>query len=119
VYGDNPSPLVSARLSARSAVRQSVEAELNRLERMAAAAEPLTPRNLGWAALPSESGLTEAQEDFIDYWSPQRVIDDCQAKRVLIARTFDHQRFEDLAEDPAGQLNELLRALVSGRLTAD
>ena len=84
---------------------------------MAAAAEPLTPRNLGWAALPSESGLTEAQEDFIDYWSPQRVIDDCQAKRVLIARTFDHQRLEDLAEDPAGQLDELLRALVSGRLT--
>ena len=51
------------------------------------------------AALPSESGLTEAQEDFIDYWLPQRVIDDCQAKRVLIARTFDHQRFEGLAED--------------------
>jgi hypothetical protein len=119
MYGDNPSTVVSARQSARNALRQFVEAELDRLEKMAVVAGPTAPRNLGWASLPSESGLTEAQEDFIDYWSPQRIIDDCQAKRVLIARALDDARPEDLSEGTEGQLDDLLRSLVSGRLTAD
>ena len=73
------------------ALRQFVDAELDRLEKMAAAAEPPSPRNLGWAGLPSGSEVTEAQEDLIDYWSPQRIIDDCQAKRGLIGRAMDHE----------------------------
>jgi hypothetical protein len=44
---------------------------------MAAAAQPSEVHHFGWAGLSSESGLTEAQEDLVDHWSPQRVIDDC------------------------------------------
>lgn len=117
MYGDNPSTPESARLSARNELRHFVDLELDRLEKMAAAAEPPSARNLGWAGLTSGSGLTEAQEDFVDYWSPQRVIDDCHAKR-LIARALDHEGSEDLGESSEGQLDDLLRTLVSGRLTA-
>lgn len=36
----------------------------------AIAAAPTIQRRFGWAHLPSDSGLTEAQEDVIDYWNP-------------------------------------------------
>jgi hypothetical protein len=36
----------------------------DRLEAMAAAAQPSEVHHFGWAGLSSESGLTEAQEDF-------------------------------------------------------
>lgn len=49
-----------------------------------AASTPLSNR-FRWASLGPEAGLTEDQEDFVDYWSPTRVLRACQAKRELIA----------------------------------
>ena len=66
--------------------------------------------------MPSDSGLTEEQEDFIDYWSPQRVIDDCQAKRRLLAWVSNQRRSEDSTPTHPSQLSEILRGLVTGQL---
>ena len=117
MYGDNPSTPVSpdGRLSARIALRHLIEAELDHLEAMAAEAQPVSRRHLGWVDLPSDSGLTEAQGNFIDYWSPQRVVADCQAKRTLLARVLDQERSENLADGHEDQLDGLLRALVTGQ----
>ena len=117
MYGDNPPTPVSAdgRLSARVALRDLIEAELDHLEKMATRAQPISLRHLGWADLPSDSGLTEAQGDFIDYWSPQRVLADCQAKRSLLARILDGERSANLADGHDDQLDGLLRAVVTGQ----
>jgi hypothetical protein len=56
----------------------------DRLEAMAAAAQPSEVHHFDWAGLSSKSRLTEAQEDLVDHWSPQRVIDDSHAKRALL-----------------------------------
>lgn len=117
MYGDNPSESSSAdrRPGARIALDDLMNAELDRLEKAAAGAQPTTSRHRGWVALPSDSGLTEEQEDFIDYWSPQRVLDDCQAKRHLLAWVSDQRRSENLAARHESQLNRLLLALVTGQ----
>ena len=81
----NPVMLASVDIHAeRSAqVRDLLEA-LSRREVLAlAAATPLSNR-FRWASLGPGAGLTEAQEDFVDYWSPTRVLTECQAKRELI-----------------------------------
>ena len=48
----------------RAAWIQWLLEDLDRLEAMAAAAQPSEVHHFGWAGLSSESGLTEAQEDF-------------------------------------------------------
>jgi hypothetical protein len=48
----------------RAAWIQWLLKDLDRLEAMAAAAQPSEVHHSGWAGLSSESGLTEAQEDF-------------------------------------------------------
>jgi hypothetical protein len=50
----------------RAAWIQWLLEELDRLEAMAAAAQPSEVHHFGWAGLSSESGLTEAQEDLVD-----------------------------------------------------
>jgi hypothetical protein len=117
VYGDNPLIPVSAdrRLSAGRALRDLIEAELDHLEKMAAGAQPISPRHLGWVDLPSDSGVTEAQGSFIDYWSPQRVLADCQAKRSLLARILHREGSENIPDGHDDQLDGLLRALVTGQ----
>jgi hypothetical protein len=72
-----PSPVQPVVMRDRAAWIQWLLKDLDRLEAMAAAAQPSEVHDFGWAGLSSESGLTEAQEDFVDHWSPQRVIDDC------------------------------------------
>jgi hypothetical protein len=58
----------------RAAWIQWLLKDLDRLEAMAAAAQPSEVHHSGWAGLSSESGLTEAQGGLVDHWSPQRVI---------------------------------------------
>lgn len=103
------------RLGSPIALSDLIDAELRRLESAADAARPTSSRHRGWVALPSDSGLTEEQEDFIDYWSPQRVLDDCQAKRRLIAWVSSPNCFEPRVASVEAELTELLLALVSGR----
>lgn len=117
LYGDDPGELGAAerRLGARIAFNDLIEAELDRLEKAAAGAQPPSSRHRGWVAIPSDSELTEEQEDFIDYWSPQRVLDDCQAKRRLLAWASSERRSEHLTASDEYELSQLLLALVSGR----
>lgn len=107
MYGDNPILPAAAQSLLRSvdAARiRNLLHELDEREALATAALPTKSDSLGWANLGPDSGLTESQEDFVDYWTPQRIIDECLAKRELIsalqqwARTTgraDDQRFID------------------------
>ena len=117
MYGDNDqeSRPAERRLDAPIALNALAAAELDCLEKAAAAAMPTSSRYRGWVAIPSDSGLTEEQEDFIDYWSPQRVLDDCHAKRRLLAWASNAKRANQLTASDESQLYGLLRALVFGR----
>jgi len=83
-------------------VRRLLE-ELDRRESLARSATSDGPRPFPWASLGPESGLTEPEEDFVDYWSPELVVDECRMQRELIcaldewALTADEsdQRFVD------------------------
>lgn len=62
--------------------------------------------------LSSKSGLTEAQEDLVDHWSPQRVIDDCHAKRALLVAA---QTWAEPLNEHVAPLDRLLRTIVTGQ----
>lgn len=64
-------------------VRQLLE-ELSRREVHALAASAPPSNHFRWASLGPGAGLTEDQEDFVDYWSPSRVLNECRAQRELI-----------------------------------
>lgn len=115
--GDIPSTAASAarRPGTPVALSDLMDAELDRLEKAAAGAQPTSLRHRGWVALPSDSGLTEAQEDFIDYWSPRRVLDDCRAKRRLLAWVSDQRQSKNLSASHEEQLDRLLRSFVTGK----
>ena len=57
--------------------------ELDAIEAAARAATPQVYRVNAWAPWSMETGLSRAQEDFVDAWSPQRILDHCQAQRRL------------------------------------
>jgi hypothetical protein len=107
MYGDNPVlpvTVVSLMRSVDAARIRSLLHELDEREALASAAMPTSNDSLGWANLGPASGLTKSQEHFVHYWTPQRIIDECHAKRELIsalqqwARTTgrsDDQRFMD------------------------
>jgi Family of unknown function (DUF6221) len=113
------SGVADPRLGAHIAITDLIDAELGCLENAAVAAKPTSSRHRGWVALPSDSGLTEEQEDFIDCWSPQRVLDDCQAKRRLIAWALNAGHLEPRAAIDDSELTTLLMALVYGPLDHD
>lgn len=96
----------------RAAWIQWLLKDLDRLEAMAAAAQPSEVHHSGWAGLSSESGLTEAQEDLVDHWSPQRVIDDCHAKRALLVAA---QTWAEPLNEHVAPLDRLLRTIVTGQ----
>jgi hypothetical protein len=56
---------------------------LSEIEAAARAALPQIERPNAWAPWSMDTGLSRAQEDFVDAWSPQRVLDHCQAQRRL------------------------------------
>jgi hypothetical protein len=58
-------------------------AELAVTEAAARAAAPKVDRLHAWAPWSMDTGLTRAQEDFVDAWSPQRILEHCRAQREL------------------------------------
>ena len=83
-------------------------AHLAGMEASARAAMPPADRVYNWAPFSMDTGLTEAQEDFVDRWSPQDVLNHCRAQRELIAVL----KFWLLTHDSRTDL-ELAVALVS------
>jgi hypothetical protein len=76
---------------ARSAKGADVDVQLRDLldrisaqERMAEDALPALEDFFGWPAWSMDTGLTPAQERFVEHWSPQRVIDDSRCLRRLV-----------------------------------
>jgi hypothetical protein len=57
-------------------------------------------------------GLTEAQEDLLDHWSPQRVIDDSHAKRALLVAA---QTWAEPLNEHVAPLDRLLPRIVTGQ----
>ena len=112
MYGDNP-PIpttTSAQQAVHRAARiQGLLAELDRRESMAVAALQSTEHHFGRSNLQTDSGLSEPQEDFVDYWAPQRVIDECRARRDLISAVLIWSDTND--EDNGSQLDRVLADL--------
>ena len=54
------------------------------LETVARAAQPGTRHFFGWASFSQDTGLTDAQEDFVGQWAPQDVLNQCHALREVI-----------------------------------
>jgi hypothetical protein len=78
---------------------------------MARAAKSSVEPHFGWSNLAPGSGLTEAQEDFVDYWAPQRVLEECEAKRQSIEALAD---WGPATERDRGRLDHLLDTLAFG-----
>lgn len=57
---------------------------LDGLETSARAALPQAERVYNWAPFSLDTGLTAAQEDFVDRWSPQDVLNHCRGQRELV-----------------------------------
>lgn len=53
-------------------------------EQQAQAAQPETDRIPSWPSWSMDTGLTEAQEKFVEAWSPQRVLDASRSVRQLV-----------------------------------
>jgi len=84
-------------------------AQLDRTEALARAADPRAGRFYGWAPWSVETGLDRAQEDFVDAWSPRRILDHCHSQRELALH---------LQEWVRTHLDDIDLALVVLRLTA-
>jgi len=103
-------PLESRDVARAERVRRLL-AEIDRREAMARAATSSVERHFGWSNLAPGSGLTEAQEDFVDYWAPQRVLEECEAKRRLIGAIAD---WGPATERDRGRLDHLLDTVAFG-----
>lgn len=64
-------------------IRKLLE-ELSHREVLALAASAHPSNHFQWASLGPGAGLTEDQEDFVDYWTPTLVLNECRTKRELI-----------------------------------
>lgn len=53
-------------------------------EDQARAAQPDDGRVLSWPPWSMDTGLSEAQELFVETWSPQQVLQDCRSVRQLV-----------------------------------
>ena len=91
---------------ARSAREVEVDAQINALlarilvqERLAENAQPDPRVFLGWPSWSMETGLSQVQEQFVEHWSPQRVLDDSRRLRQLLVAL---QRWTTTHRDDAG-----------------
>ena len=92
-------------------VRNLLEA-LSRREVLALAASASPSNHFQWASLGPGAGLTENQEDFVDYWSPDLVLEDCRARRELIC-ALDDWALTSGTPDVRGLVSRLLNLMVS------
>jgi hypothetical protein len=65
------------------AVVDRLLAQLCETEAAARAATPQVDRLNAWAPWSMDTGLSRAQEDFVDARSPQQALDHCRAQRQL------------------------------------
>ena len=79
----NPTVRANVHTERLALIRQLLE-QMSHREVLAFAASQPPSNHFPWASLGPGAGLTEDQEDFVDYWSPSRVLDECRAKRELI-----------------------------------
>lgn len=85
MLGEDPDEVsVEQSHAKRRVVVQRLLEDLSRREALAFAASTPLDHRFGWASLGPDSGLTEDQEDFVDYWTPELVLAECRAKRELI-----------------------------------
>ena len=114
MYGD--SPLIPDRRSTARRVRSNrireMLEELDRVGAMASAAMPTKDRSSGWADLGTDSEVTDAQSDFIDYWTPELVLQESQAKRDLIL-TLDEWARTEPGQPEQRLVNRILDQLTS------
>jgi hypothetical protein len=85
-------------------------ARLAQQERLADDAQSDLDEYFGWPSWSMDTGLTPAQEKFVEHWSPQRVLDDLGSVRrlvdVLERWTSTHEGDESL-DDVLGILTNL------------
>ena len=96
--------------SARSVLERKVDSEVSDLlarilaqEQVAAAAQSDLDEFFGWPSWSMDTGLTPAQETFVEHWSPQRVLDDSRLLRqlVVILHRWSSTRGDDASLDEA------------------
>lgn len=99
-----------------SALEVEVDAHVRELlerigaqERLAADAQSELEDFLGWPSWSMDTGLTPAQERFVEDWSPQQVLESSRAVRQLVRVV---QRWTSTHRDDAG-LDEALAVLTT------
>jgi hypothetical protein len=77
--------------SARSVLELKVDAEVSDLltrivaqEQVAGAAQSDLEEHFGWPSWSMDTGLTPAQEKFVEHWSPHQVLADARLLRELV-----------------------------------
>jgi hypothetical protein len=66
-----------------SQVREML-ARIVQVERLARAAQPDIEQIYAWPSWSLDTGLSTAQEQFVEAWSPRRVLDVCRSTRQLL-----------------------------------
>jgi hypothetical protein len=96
--------------SARSVLELKVDAEVSDLltrivaqEQVAGAAQSDLEEHFGWPSWSMDTGLTPAQEKFVEHWSPQRVLDESRLLRqlVMVLQRWSSTRGDDASLDEA------------------
>ena len=105
-----PTPSCAPAEQSLDAVVDRLLARLCEAEAAARAAMPQVDRPNAWAPWSMDTGLTRAQEDFVDAWSPQRVLDHCRARRQLAQLLQDWARTGVVDVDVALTILELAAA---------
>jgi hypothetical protein len=87
--GPSATELDSRARSERSEVEfddqvRAVLVQIDAQEQQARAAQPDVDRLPGWPSWSMDTGLTEAQERFVEAWSPQRVLHASRSVRQLV-----------------------------------
>jgi hypothetical protein len=79
-------------------------------EQQATAAHQDAERVFSWPSWSMDTGLTEAQERFVEAWSPRRVLDSCRRQRRLIheLQGWTHSHPDDAGANEALTLLALL-----------
>jgi hypothetical protein len=78
-------------------------------ERLADEAQSDLDEYFGWPSWSMDTGLTPAQEKFVEHWSPQRVLDDLGSVRRLVGAL---ERWSSAHEDDES-LDEALTILTN------
>ena len=106
----NPTVRTNVHTERLALVRRLLE-QLSRREVLALAAAAPTSNRFRWASLGPGAGLTEDQEDFVDYWSPSRVLKDCRGQRELIG-ALDERALTSESPDAQELVGRFLTAMV-------